>query len=130
MSLIVEYKDEIKGHGTYSIKVEAQIETSTILMLVISVKSLVASKIESPLFITIDILNYKSDLASKIVVETIVSCLAYCAGKKVVTEALKCIANGSDDTKKLIECMKNRNQQITFDLAKCFIKCSLGAGVD
>lgn len=126
MTIISECSGKSKRNEGYTIKIDSHVETDELLMLAIIVKSDLEKTEPERLFINVDIKNQTTDLATRFVLESYAACLAYCAGKTVVKEAIKCIQAGNNTANDLVDCLKDKGISITKSLAKCFLKCAIG----
>ena len=126
MTIISECSGKSEQNEGYNIKIDSHVETDKLLMLAVTVTS-ESGRIEpESLYINVDIRNQSTDLVAGFVFESYATCLAYCAGKTVVKEAIKCIRAGHNTASDLVDCLKEKGISISKSLGACFLKCTIG----
>ncbi len=117
-----------KAHGnsesgiSYKMILEYLTETEKLAVFRVTLININSGNREGELFINFNLQDSSSDLHSRLDPGTYAAGVLYCASKKVVIEAVKCIAGGSENTKDLLECMKAKGEKLSIAMALCFIK--------
>jgi hypothetical protein len=122
MSELIKVEGKSEKNIPYEIVVEYQIETPFLALFRVTLLNVDSGANEGERFITFDLSNSTSDLPLKFEPGTYAASVLYCAGKKVVVEAAKCMDEGSQTTSELIDCMKTKGKKLSVALALCLIK--------